>query len=209
MGFLSDSDITRNAATRREEVMLRRKQRQASNAVRQLRSDDVKIDTIKTFLALGGNLSLTSGATGIPYVTLKSWKATQWWNDVITELRKADKLELSASTKKILTKSLALLEDRLEKGDYIYDQKKGTLIRKPLQAKDLHKIAIDMMERKDKLDEGASSQNVSESNEDKMQVLMKRFAELAVKAAEKQLNKNTGEVIDLPFRENNSASDES
>jgi transposase-like protein len=201
MALLTDSDIRKNAHIKAEEQSLLRKQRLALVAKRREYSDENKIETIKTFLAMGGNLSLTAAACGISRNTLKMWKATNWWNEVITELRKAEKLELSASTKKILTKSLALLEDRLEHGDYIYDQKQGKLIRKALNARDIHKIAIDMMDRKDKLDEATSSEEHIQSNEEKMEKLMERFAALAVKAAEKKISQDTGSVVDVQFKE--------
>lgn len=201
MGFLTDNEDRFNAQLKAEEQSQLRKQRLALVAKRKLHTDETKIETIKTFLALGGNLSLTSGATGIPYYTLKDWKASKWWNDVITELRKAEKLELSASTKTILNKSLALMADRLENGDFIYDQKKGKLIRKPLQAKDLHKIAVDMMDRKDKLDRDTSTQEVHETHEEKLKHLAERFATLAFKAVEKQARLNNTPVEDVQFKE--------
>jgi hypothetical protein len=201
MKFLTDDPDKFKAALKAQELSLLRKKRLALVAQRKHQSDETKIDTIKTFLALGGNLKLTSGATGIPYPTLKGWKATQWWNDVVTELRKAEKLELSVSTKTILNKSLALIEDRLNNGDFIYDQKKGKLIRKPLQAKDLHKIAVDMMDRKDKLDKATASDEVHESHDEKLKSLAERFAALAIKAVEKQSKIDSDVVLDIPFKD--------
>jgi hypothetical protein len=198
MGMLNDDERRKEAFIKAEEMSQLRKKRMALVEDKRQRSDEVKIDTIKTFLALGGNLQLTSGATGIPYPTLKYWKASNWWNNVITELRKAEKLELSSSAKKILNKSLALLEDRLDNGDFIYDQKKGKLIRKPVPAATAHKIAVDMMERKDALDRDTSEENINQSNEDKLISLAERFAALAEKAAQKRKNM---EAIDVESKE--------
>jgi hypothetical protein len=201
MGMLNDDVRKQQAHIKAEEMSQLRKKRLELVARKRHHQDDVKIDTIKTFLALGGNLVLTAGATGISYQTLKYWKASNWWNTVITELRKAEKLELSANTKKILNKSLALLEDRLDKGDFIYDQKKGKLIRKPVPAASLHKIAVDMMERKDVLDKATSEENINESNDSKLIKLAEQFAALAAKAIEKQKNLPSANVVDVESRE--------
>ena len=199
--FLTDSETKRNAAIKAEEQSLLRKKRLALVATRRLRDDSTKIDTVKTFLALGGNLSLTSGATGIPYGTLKQWKATNWWTSVVAELKKEDRLEISAKTKTILDKSLSQLVDRLEHGDWFFDVKTGKLRRKPVPVKDLHKISVDMMDRKEKLDKGMEENINPESNDDRLRGLAERFAALALKAAEKQVSQNTGEVIDIEFKE--------
>lgn len=201
MGFLNDSEQRKKAAMAAQEKSQLRQKRLALVETRRQRSDDVKIDTIRTFLALGGNLSLTSGAVGIPYETLKKWKASNWWKQVITEIRKEDRLHLNAKTSKILHESLSQLGERLENGDHFFNVKTGKFIRKPLSARDLHKITVDMMERKDKLELALEEKQVISSDEDKLKNLAEQFASLALKAAQKQVSQNTGEVVDISFKE--------
>ena len=163
------------------------------------RSDNEKIEVVKTYLALGGNAALTASTMGVNVFTIHSWKKTKWWNDLVTQIQKQEKLELSVKTKKLIDKSLDLLVDRLENGDFIYDQKKGELIRKPLIAKDINKIANDMFVQKDVLDKATVMEQEVVGVEDKLQKLAEQFAKLAIKAAEKRPADN--EIVDVEFVE--------
>lgn len=195
--LLTDSKIKRQQAidhVLKKELVLERKKHQKKQ---RMRSDHTKIEVVKTFLALGGNLTLTAGSTNIPYRTLQAWKASDWWKNLVQELRKEEKLELSAKTKEIMERTMTLTIDRIDNGDFIYDQKKGELIRKPLQAKDLHKITIDMMDRKDVLDKATEERVDLKSNDDKLADLAKRFADLAQMALDKP--KPTIEVTDVVY----------
>ena len=195
--LITDSMI-KNAAARavveatafKEELMKKRKKAQ-------FRSDHVKVEVVKTFLALGGNLQLTSGATNIPYRTLNVWKATNWWKNLVNELKKAEKLELSAKTKTIIERSMELLADRLENGDAFYHPKTGEIIRKPVPAVTLHQIAKDMIDRKTILDKAFEEKIVHEAKGDKLADLAERFAKLAEQSI--QNKKPTVEVTDVVF----------
>ncbi len=149
------------------------------------KSDNFKIEVVKTYLAFGGNAKLTCGAMNLSYNTINTWKHTSWWKNLVDTIRKEERLELSAKTKNILDKSMDLLADRVENGDFIYDQKKGFLVRKPIQAKDLHRITIDMIDRKEILDKETQSNENPESHQERVEKLMKQFLEVAQKTATK------------------------
>ena len=163
------------------------------------RSDNEKIEVVKTYLALGGNAALTASTMGVNVFTIHSWKKTKWWNDLVTQIQKQEKLELSVKTKKLIDKSLDLLVDRLENGDFIYDQKKGELIRKPLIAKDINKIANDMFVQKDVLDKATVMEQEVVGVEDKLLKLAEQFAKLANKVADKKPIES--EIVDVEFVE--------
>lgn len=162
-----------------------------------MESDHTKIEVVKSYLALGGNLTLTSGATGIPIRTLFLWKSKQWWKDLVAALKREEKLTLSAKTKRILELSMEETLDRLENGDFVIDQKTGQFLRKPVSARELNKITTDMLERKEKLDLATEEKQEMKSNDDKLADLAQRFADLAQKALEKP--KTTVEVTDVIY----------
>lgn len=176
--------------TKRQLVEARRK--------RVLHSDSTKIEVVKTFIAMGGNLSQTAGACNISYKTLEAWKATNWWKNLLAELKKAEKLELSTKTKAILDKSLDLLHDRLDKGDVFFHPKTGELTRKPLDAKAINQIAKDMLDRKNILDKAFENTVPETSKDDKLASLAERFAKLAEASLEHN-KKPPVEVTDVVF----------
>ena len=198
--LLTDSKIKKEQAlellNQRIELVEERKAHQKRS---RMRSDSVKIEVIKTFVALGGNLMQTAAATGVPVQTLHLWKRTDWWKNLLAELKKTEKLEMSQRTKLVIEKSLELLNDRLENGDVKINRKTGEAERVPVPAKELHTIAKDMLDRKLILDKSFEQEVVEVSKDDRLKSLAERFAALAEKALEKP--KPTVEVTDVIFAE--------
>lgn len=155
-------------------------------------SDAQKIEACQLYM-LTGNLSAVSMALQINYETLKVWKKSQWWKDLERELRLQDELQLSVQLKKIVAKSLSNVEDRLENGDFTFDKKTGKLIRRPVTALTAHKIAVDMMDKRDSiLDKALGETTIAE---DKIQKTLENLAESFKKMA--QQSKGTVEVTDV------------
>jgi len=113
-------------------------------------SDSQKTEAVQTYMILG-SLKLVSGTLKIPFDTLKVWKQSEWWKTLEGDLRTQEDLQLSARLAKIVNRSYDVIEDRLEKGDFVYDQKTGTMRRKPVNMRDAHKVAIDLIDKRDML----------------------------------------------------------
>jgi transposase-like protein len=160
-------------------------------------SDQQKLEAVQSWLALG-NLALTARILGIPEVTLRVWKAQEWWHEVVEELRLQETIQLSARMKNLVEASQTIVAQRLESGDPILNQKTGQIVFKPVTMKDAHKVAVDLMDRREDLqrivDGGPKSDT---ANENKLEQLAERFAEMAAKSIQKQIDKKrTVEVID-------------
>lgn len=141
-------------------------------------SDSQKIEVITTYLALG-NLALASRVLNIPAITVRQWKMTQWWKDMEAELRTEENLQMSNRLQKIIESTLAVAEDRIAKGDFIYDNRTGQLVRKPVPLKDAHKVAMDMMNRRDDLVSRRPENVDMASIDDRLAKLAAKFEEIA------------------------------
>ena len=75
--------------------------------------------------------------------------------------------------------SLVLVQDRLENGDWIYDQKEGELRRKPVSMKDAGKLAMDAANLRAKMNIQENHTVAAEHVEDKLAKLAKAFSDLA------------------------------
>jgi hypothetical protein len=139
---LSDSELKKNRATVRR--------RSVVDGRRRHWSDSQKTEAVQTYMILG-SLKLVAGALKIPFDTLKVWKQSEWWKQMEGDLRTQDDLQLSARLTKIVNRSYDVIEDRMEHGDFVYDQKSGKMKRKPVSMRDAHKVAIDLMDKKDTL----------------------------------------------------------
>jgi hypothetical protein len=150
-----------------------------------------------------GSLKLVAGALKIPFDTMKVWKASEWWKTLEGDLRIQEDLQLSARLTKIVNKSYDVVEDRLENGDFVYDQKTGKIRRKPVNMRDAHKVAVDLMDKKDMLIERhiAGDSITTDKIEKTLADLAANFAKIA-----NQINTHGPvEVTDVIFGEDSHA----
>ena len=155
-------------------------------------SDSQKLEAVKLWLVTG-NLVTTAAALNIPTVTVKSWRYSDWWDELVKDIKAENSIVLSNRLKHIVDKSHDLLMDRLEKGDYIYDQKKGELIRKPLVARDINIIAKDSLDRHLLLEKKPMQEEVNIKIQERLAQLGEAFEKLAK-------NKRPIEVIDVIYQ---------
>jgi transposase-like protein len=161
-------------------------------------SDKQKLEAVQSFLVLG-NVSLVSRILGIPRITLQVWKASNWWKELVDEIKLQDRIELSNKMKKIVNAAHAVVEDRLINGDMVVTPK-GEMIRKPVAMKDAHRVAVDLLNQQDAIDKalGKESGGETEGSSDKLEVLAERFAMFATKKIEQSLDKKrTVDVVDV------------
>lgn len=166
-------------------------------------SDKQKMEAVSSYLALG-NLALVARLIGIPEVTLRVWKASTWWQSAVEDMRMQERIELSARMKKLVEASQIIVAQRLETGDPVVIN--GKIEFKPVSMKDAHKVAVDLIDRKKDLDKLTKDDAVTdERNDDKLEKLAERFAEMATKSIQKQFDKartvDTGEIEDAVYDE--------
>jgi transposase-like protein len=168
-------------------------------------SDKQKLEAVQSFLVLG-NVSLVSRILGIPRITLQVWKASNWWKELVDEIRLQDRIELSNKMKKIVNAAHAVVEDRLINGDVVITPK-GETVRKPVAMKDAHRVAVDLLNQKDAIEKAMSKEPGAEGegSSDKLEVLAERFAMFATKKIEQSLDKKRTvemvEVVDVSPKE--------
>lgn len=141
-------------------------------------SDSQKLEAVTTFLSLG-SITLTSRVLKIPEMTLRTWKNKDWWKELEADLKTQESLELSSRLKKIIGSTLAVAEDRIANGDFIYDNRTGAMIRKPVSLKDAHKVTMDMIQRRDVLDNKQPTNVSMEQIDDKLAKLAEKFEAMA------------------------------
>jgi len=105
-----------------------------------------RIEVITKQLALG-NMRLVADLTGVSYGLIRIWKTQPWWKEMELEIRNSRKARVDDKLNKIIDKALDTIEDRLDKGDFVYDQKKGEISRKPVSLKEARGAANDLMQR--------------------------------------------------------------
>lgn len=141
-------------------------------------SDRAKTEAVTAFLTLG-SLQLVSDALKIPLPTLQSWRNTAWWGEVVQEVKSTENLVLSARLRKVFEKSLDIVEDRLEHGDFFYDQKLGQLVRKDVNLRDAANIAQMASQQRINILSQEQHQVAQETMQQKLDKLAESFASWA------------------------------
>lgn len=137
-----------------------------------------RTEAVTMFMTLG-SLLMVSGATGIPITTLKNWRAQDWWKEITDELQASEKIVLSAKLQKIINRSLEITENRLDEGDFFYDQKLGELVRKPVSLRDAAAVAQMALTQKTNIQTVEQVATAQEGVMDKLQKLSDSLAQFA------------------------------
>jgi transposase-like protein len=160
-------------------------------------SDSQKMEAVNSYVLLG-NLSMTGRILGIPLDTLNLWRKSEWWQTLLLEVRSQERIQLTGRLRKMVDASLSVVEDRLAHGDFQFDQKSGQVVRKPVNMKDAHKVAMDLQERQEVLEKAEKPETTEDGIELKLLSLANKFAEMATKKIEQQNNsRRTVEAEDI------------
>lgn len=140
-------------------------------------SDKQRIQAVQTWLATG-NLTLTAATLEIPESTMRRWKAAPWWKELVDEIRTQESVQLDNKLSKVVERSVDQLLDRVENGDFQYDQKTGQLVRKPISAKDAVKVTTEVLDRRDIL-QGKKETQTESKVVDRLEKLAEEFIKFA------------------------------
>jgi hypothetical protein len=106
---------------------------------------------VATAHAMGLSSGMVAAATGVPAQTVRYWRMQDWFKDLVEEIRREDDNTVDAKLTNLVTKSLDVITDRLENGDFMYDSKLGQFVRKPISAQVVNKIADTMFDKRNLL----------------------------------------------------------
>jgi hypothetical protein len=141
-------------------------------------SEAQKIEAVTTWLALG-SIPLTAAATSIPKDTLVRWRYTDWWKELVQQIRSEETLALDGKLKRIVDKALSVVEDRLENGNFQYDPKTGSNVRVPVNLRDSMKTTADLMDRREILKKQPVQEQIEKTIDDRLAKLADEFSRFA------------------------------
>jgi hypothetical protein len=160
-------------------------------------SDKERYQAVSTYLILG-KFALTAAATGIPEETLRRWRLAPWWKEAVDEIKKSSKIELNAKISNVINKSLEVLSDRLDNGDFFFNPKTGAFDRKGINASVASRIANDLIQKTVVLDkEIVQERETPEGLDDRLKKLaeeMVRFSKAKTIDAE-VVNESVPEAV--------------
>jgi hypothetical protein len=160
-----------------------------------------KIEVVSQYLVLG-NMKMVSAVTGVSHELIRQWKGMPWWRELESEIRQTQNIEMDTKLSKIVDKSLDAVLDRVENGDFIYDQKSGQIRRRPAALRDIHRVSVDMLDKRELLRGGASErkENTQISVVEQLKILAAEFAKWQTKPKE-TIDVEMVEVVDAVHEE--------
>ena len=139
-------------------------------------TDADKLEVITTYLALG-KIPMVEAVTGVNRHTIRQWKLQPWWREMVDQIQTESDQELDAKLSKIIERSLDAVNDRIENGDFIFDPKTGSIKRSPVKLRDVHRVSVDLLDKRD-LIRGKPEQRVEQAqNADVLKKLADQFAD--------------------------------
>lgn len=136
------------------------------------------------------NHRLVSEITEVPLETIRDWKKQDWWPNIVEEVQKIKRAELNSRLTKIVDTALSKIEDRLENGDFVLNNKTGEIIRKPVSLKDANQVAKDILGQQVSLQRAEHEVKIETDTKDLLNNLAKEFAKL-----NRKIKQNSAEDI--------------
>ncbi len=141
-------------------------------------TQEQKLQAVASYVMLG-SLRETCLATSIPFETLKTWKTQDWWKELQLQIRDEDVQQLDSNLQKVIGKALKGLEDRLDNGDYQYDQKTGKVVRIPIKAQIALKTVTELLTKQEKIREKPVAVEVEKTIDARLLKLAEEFSRFA------------------------------
>lgn len=139
---------------------------------------------------------MVTAVTGVPSQTIRLWKMQPWWKDLVREIQTSEDQELDGKLSRVIDKSIDVINDRLEKGDFILDSRSGTIRRVPVKFKDTHRVASDLLDKRNVLRGKPTSITERVSTEDVLRKLAAQFQEFTKFQKTKLIE---GDVVDALY----------
>jgi len=160
-----------------------------------------RLEVVHQFLILG-NLKLVAAVTGVDYQLVRKWKTQAWWPELIAEVRATQNIEMDTKLSDIVEKTLHAVHDRVVNGDYFYNQKTGAIERRPAPLRDIHRVAVDLLSKREMLrDKDKGTVESSMSIDEHLKMLASNMAQWFEKESKRPPTITLEEVEDAVYEE--------
>ena len=140
-----------------------------------------QLEAVTTYLATG-NMAETSRLINVPKGTLDKWKTSDWWKDLIEEIQSGEGQKQDNKMSKVIDKALDTLMERIDDGDFQYDQRTGRLVKVPLKARDLERVTSGLFDKRQLIRKKPTNIKVDDLNQaGRLLKLAEQFAAFAGK----------------------------
>lgn len=147
-----------------------------------------------------GSLRETAEKAGVNAATIENWRKLPWWENMLREIRETYDAKLDNKLSKLIGKVLGTVEDRLDNGDQVLNQRTGKLEARPISARDAGTIASMLLDKQDRLRKTSTESIIAQASvQDTLKMLAAEFTKLSGQV--KQPTIDLEEVDDAVYAE--------
>jgi len=152
-----------------------------------------KQEAVVTYLSTG-SVTETGRACNVPPETVGQWKNTDWWKQMVESIQSGEGQRTDNKISTTIDKALDLILDRMDTGDYQYDQRTGRMVKIPLKARDLERVASGLFDKRQLIRKQPTNIKAADLGQaDRLLALAEQFAAMAGKPKEVVID---GEYVD-------------
>lgn len=106
-----------------------------------------KQEALRHFMSCG-NKTQTAMELRIPYKTILLWSNQDWWKNGIKDLRNENIDRTDAKLTALIDEALVGIEDRMTKGETVYDPRTGKERIVPVKIRDLNTVFTTLLDKR-------------------------------------------------------------
>lgn len=132
-----------------------------------------------------GSLRETEEQCGVPVPTIENWRKSSWWDNLVHQIKTAQDTKQNNKLTQLINKSLGIIEDRLDNGELILNNKTGEMVRKPVGVRDATRAASELMQRQVQINKTLAVENIQKQTVDEtLKFLANEFAKMVNRKSE-------------------------
>lgn len=174
-----------------------RKSPNATKGRHRWHTDEKKIEVCTLYAAVG-NAKKVAELTKVPEGTVTRWMTEDWWALTSQRIKREEGLVTDKKFSTIVDKALVKLEERIEKGDMMYDIKRGKVVPVEVSARDLAIVTGTIFDKRQLLRGEATKITSVSTSEEHLKQLATQFTTWVKEKQEKAitLKKDDYDIIE-------------
>ena len=137
--------------------------------------EEVRIEAVALY-ACHGNVAEVARIMNMNPATVRTWKQTEWWNEMLRRVQMEDDELLDSKFSKVVNRAVDEINDRLENGEFVYNAKLDKVVRVKAKMRDVAFVAATNLDKRQLLRGLPTNRTEKVSNNEVLERLAKQFA---------------------------------
>jgi len=140
--------------------------------------EETRIEAVALY-ATFGNVAEVARILGMQATTIRQWKMSEWWHEMMNRVHDEKDEELDTKFTKTIDLAMDEINDRLVNGEYVHNPKTGITVRVKPKMRDVAMVAVSNLEKRQLLRGQPTSRSEKVDVNDSLQRLANEFSRFA------------------------------